>query len=428
MSIGLRARLGRLKNSDFVRYGALVFMAQNSVNVMNFLYHVLVSRRIGVAAYGSLNALVAGFTVLSAPALILTTVLVKYAAEMRAEGNGALLRALTHRTIASLGIATAAVAAAGMLLAPLAAGYLHIADLAPVRLMLLILALNIFLPVRGLLQGSEDFRSFSFSLTVEALIKVALALVFTGLGYGLTGALAGWAIGTLGSSIYTGLAVWWPQRAAAPDDAIAFDLRRLLRTSANVTVTTLVITSLGFSDVVIVKHFFDPSAAGLYGAVSLAGKMLFFLVNFVPAVLLPRAANLAREGRPTEKILLQAVAVVALLAGVGVVVYARVPALVVGTLAGAAFTPAAPLLVPYGVAVLLLCLVNTLAYYRMGIHRFEFVPPLCAVAVAQLLGIVLFHQTLYTVVSIVIACNAAALATLAFGLRLPQRQRVPAAL
>ena len=104
----------RLARSDFVRYGAVVFVAQLGANVLNFLFHVLVSRRVGVAPYGELNALLAGLTILSVPALILTTIVVKYAAEFHAVDDVPRLRALALRVGTRLGLAA-------LLLVPLAA-------------------------------------------------------------------------------------------------------------------------------------------------------------------------------------------------------------------------------------------------------------------------------------------------------------------
>ena len=96
-------RLRRLARDDLIRHGALVLVSQTAVNVLSFVFQALVSRRIGVEAYGSLNALLAGFTVLTVPTLVLTTIVVKYAAEFRAVGDVARLRALTRYVATSLG-------------------------------------------------------------------------------------------------------------------------------------------------------------------------------------------------------------------------------------------------------------------------------------------------------------------------------------
>jgi O-antigen/teichoic acid export membrane protein len=96
--------LRRLARNDLIRHGALVLVSQTAVNILSFAFHVLVSRRLGVEAYGSLNALLAGFILLTIPATILTTIVAKYAAEYRAAGDTARLRALSSRVATSLGL------------------------------------------------------------------------------------------------------------------------------------------------------------------------------------------------------------------------------------------------------------------------------------------------------------------------------------
>jgi O-antigen/teichoic acid export membrane protein len=389
-------RLRRLARDDLIRHGALVLVSQTAVNVLSFVFHALVSRRIGVEAYGSLNALLAGFTVLTVPTLVLTTIVVKYAAEFRAVGDVARLRALTRYVATSLGTVALGVMVIGAALSPAIGAYLRIGDLAAVILAVVILALNVVLPVlRGVFQGVEDFRAFSISAVLETVVKVALAFVFTGFGWGVEGALGAWAAGTAVSLLWTGAALWTRYRGA-PKAELSLDFVRLARTSGGVTIAMLSVTSLGFSDVVIVKHVFSDQQAGLYSAMSLAGKMLFWLVAFVPTVVLPRAVNLTT-------------AVLAVLTSVGLGVFSVAPAFVIGTLTGTAYVAVAPLLFTYGVASTLLAVLNTVVLYKIGIHRFGFIAPLAIVALAELVAIGIFHDAVIEVLRILIVADATAL-------------------
>jgi O-antigen/teichoic acid export membrane protein len=416
---GSAAGWRRLANSEFVRHGALIFASTSLVNVLSFAFHVLVSRRLGVAAYGSLNALLAGLTIFAVPSLILATIVVKYAAEFRALGDARRLRALTVRVATGLSAVALGVALAGAAASPLIGAFLHVSDLGAIVLTIAMLALNLVLPaLRGILQGIEDFRAFAISAVVEAAVKIVLAVGLTAIGWGLRGALAAWLFGTLVAFGYTGLTLWLRYRGIAPV-SLLLDFARLVRTSAGVAVAMFCVTSLTYVDVIVVKHVFDAETAGLYGATALAGKMLFYLVGFVPAVLLPRAANLALSGKPVLPVLLQALGMVAVLAGGGLFLYASVPALVVSALAGGAFVAAAPLLFPYGVAATLLAALNTVVLFKLGIHRFDFVVPLAAIALLELIAIALFHDTPQRVIQILIVANACGLLAVLYRVAAP---------
>jgi O-antigen/teichoic acid export membrane protein len=400
--------LRRLLADDAVRQGAMVFVSQGLVNVLNLAFHVLVSRRLGVTAYGTLNALIAGFTVLTVPSAIATTVVVKYAAEFRALGDLRRLRALTFGIFKVFGYAALGVLALGTLLSPLVAGFFRIDGVAPVVLTVAALALNVLLPVlRGIFQGVEDFRAFAISVLMEAGAKFALAFAFTSWGFGIDGALVAWLLGALASLVWTA-AVLVNRYRLETTLPLRFDYERLARTSVAVALMTLCVASLGYSDIVIVKHFFDARTAGLYAAAALAGKILFWLVAFVPTILLPRAIRRAATGTPVFGVLLQAMAVIAAFAGGGLLLFALAAPAVVGALSGAAYLDAAPLLFPYGVAATLLAVLNTVAVYKIGIHRFGFVIPLAAVALIELIALALFHATVYQVIRIVILGAGAA--------------------
>lgn len=404
-------RWRRLANNELIRHGALVFISTMLVNVLSFAFHVLVSRRLGVATYGSLNALLAGLAILAVPSLILTTIVVKYAAEFRALGDLMRLRALTLRVAVGLSAIALVVALACAIATPLISAFLHVSDTAAIALAISILALNFVLPaLRGILQGVEDFRAFAISAVIEAAVKVALAIGLTALGWGLAGALEAWLIGSVVAFAYTGAVLWLRYRGVGAC-SLHLDYARLARTSANVAVALFCVTSLSFVDVIIVKHAFDAQTAGLYGATALAGKMLFYLVSFVPAVLLPRAVTLAMGGKPVLPVLLQALAMVGFLAGCGLFLFASIPTLIVTVLAGGAFAGAAPLLFSYGVAATLLAALNTAVLFKLGIHRFDFVAPLAAIAILELVALAFFHDTPQRVIGTLIAANACALVT-----------------
>ena len=152
--------LRRLARSDFVRYGAIVFVAQSGANALNFLFHVLISRRIGVAPYGELNALLAGLTILSVPSTILTTIVVKYAAEFRAVEDLPRLRALTLRTARTLGLAALAIVPVAALFAGPIASFLNMSSRGDVVLTAAIVAITLVLPpLRGVCKAPSAFAN-----------------------------------------------------------------------------------------------------------------------------------------------------------------------------------------------------------------------------------------------------------------------------
>jgi O-antigen/teichoic acid export membrane protein len=272
-----------------------------------------------------------------------------------------------------------------------------------------ILAVNMLLPgVRGVLQGVEDFRRYSLAIVIEGLGKVALSVGLVYRGYGVLGAVGGYALASGIGLLYAVVAVrtnWW-----APTAPLRLDLRRLIQTTGGIALSTLSITTLGFADVVLVKHFFDTHTAGIYGAISLAGKVLLFAAGFIPTIVLPKATRRASLGASPLPILLQAACASIAISAACLVLFVTVPHVIVRAMTGVAFAAAAPYVFPYGVAMTLLGTTALVATYKIGLHRFDFVVPLAVVTLAEIVAMNILHSSLMQIIRILLVGHALALA------------------
>ncbi|MEO6990753.1 MAG: hypothetical protein ABI346_03605 [Candidatus Baltobacteraceae bacterium] len=385
-----------------------MFASTIVVNAFNYVYHFVMSRRLGVVDYGALASIFAGLVIASVPAAILTMVAVKYAAEFNAAGDRARLRALGLRVLqvtAVFGVAAllATIAFAGPL-----ARYLNIAEPRAIAAGGAALAVGLITPVlRGVVQGAQDFRRLAISTALEAASKLLFGLGFVFAGFGLVGAILGYAVGSLVSLIYTIIVV--RGYASVPAPRLSIDLRRLSATTRGIAFATFAFTSLSFADVVLVKHFFSPHLAGLYGAISLVGKVLLFVVGFVPTIVLPKATTRAANGEPPLPILLQAGSAIVVLLGLGLGALYVAPALALRVMAGSAFVGAASYVFPYGVAMTLLAATGMVMSYKVGLHRFDFVVPLGFAAIGEIVAIQFVHARIDQVINVLIIGHAFAL-------------------
>ncbi len=406
----LRVRAQHLAASDFLRHSAVVFAASMLINMLGYAFHFAISRRVGVVAYGALSALNAGYMIALAVAGIATTIVVKYAAELRTQPDAAArLTAFVRRVAGLCAVASCACIAGGLLaLRPIAA-FLHVSDLHAVAFTIVIVGLTLSgSPLRAVFQGVEAFITFSWLALLESLVKACAGISLVYAGFGLAGAFGGWLGGTALSLVIT--AVVLARHFHAPQQVpLALDARRLIGTTANVAAATMLLGIIGYVDVLLVKHYVDPTTAGLYGALALSGKILLFLVAFVPTIVLPKATRLALGGRSSLPVLVQAGVVTVGMSVVGLCVYAIVPSAIVTTLAGRSFAGAAPYVFSYGVAMVLLAMLNVVVVYKIGIHRFDFIVPLGIVAVGEIVGIAFHHRTVGDVITVLIGVNAFAL-------------------
>jgi hypothetical protein len=208
--------------------------------------------------------------------------------------------------------------------------------------------------------------------------------------------------------------------------AVPFDRTRLYETAAGAAASSGAITVLAYADVLLVKHFFAPETAGLFGVISLIGKMIFLAVGFVPVVILPKATEVAAQGRNPGPLLLQAGAIMAsIAAGALGCVFFFGPA-IVAIVSGGAYLAASRYLFAYTAAMSLLSAANIVITFKVGLHRFDFVIPTLLVVCGELAGISLFHDSLQQVVTIVLAGHALAFLGSLYRLTAPpSRKRRP---
>lgn len=423
-ALDLRARVAqpirKAIRSDFVRHGALVFGATMLGNVLNYVFNFAISRRLGVEGFATLSSLMSVLMIVSIPATVLNLIVVKYTAEFHAAGDAAKLGRFARKLLAFTGFASAAIFLIGLLLTGVVADFLRIPNDGALILCAAVVALGFTMPsARGILQGEQNFKAFSISTTIEILLKVSLGVSFVYAGFGVIGAMFGWLIGTSISLIYTTWAVRIHRNAELPGLRLRLDLTRLVTTSVGIALSTGTLTVLSFIDVVLVKHYFSAHDAGYYAAVNLTGKIVLFVANFLPLIVLPKAIAKARNGESPFALLAQATVGTFLMCGATLAVFGLMPARVIALVAGHQFAPAAQYVFQYDAAMAMLAFVTLLMNYKIALHRFDFLAPVILVVAGEITMISLFHHTLRDVIDILTVGNAIAIAACCYRIAAP---------
>ncbi|MFY9632485.1 MAG: hypothetical protein WAJ94_12845 [Candidatus Cybelea sp.] len=416
----LRRGFERLRASAIVKQSLLVFSAGMVVNICGFIAHAIASRQLGVTEYGGLYALINAALIASLPAAFVAPVVAQLAAEFRALHDDGHLRGLTDSIaggFAKLGALYLIVATIGAV--PFA-HFLHV-PVWSVPFVGLLAGVTLFVnALRAIAQGTQDFVGYGFSNAAEGIAKVIGISLLIGLGLRLGGGVAGFALGPACALIYLGMRLKRRYAVSEPR-AVRYDWQRILNAGAGAAAATIAIALMGSADVILVKHYFAPHEAGLYAAASLGGKMLLYLVGFVPTVLLPQAADRHARGARTREVLAGSLTMLVTVALCGIFVFYFFGLDVLHALVGHAYDAAAPLLVRYGLAMVLLALTNSLTYYGIATHRLGFTVPLFVCTLGTLSAIIAVHPSLNAVVEIMVLGNFAAALAVTVALFLQRR-------
>jgi O-antigen/teichoic acid export membrane protein len=275
--------------------GSFVLLSGSGLTTaINFAYNIAVARFLGPAGFGHATAVYTLLTLMSALTLSFQIISAKVVAQQSSlEGKSAVYRDF-HRGAWGCGIFVALLL---LLFQTAISNYLNLPS--PVLIVLLAIGTAFYVPLgsrRGYIQGAYGFRRLATNLVVEGAVRLGGSLLLILFGLGVPGVIAANA-----AAVAVAYLAAVPERAAL----IANPLRlrdALLETSQAVVFFSGQVL-INNCDIVLVKHFFLPKAAGLYAAVAMVGRVVFAFSSAVVNSMFPLVAGTRDEERRDLKLI-----------------------------------------------------------------------------------------------------------------------------
>jgi len=260
----------------------IMLLGSVMVSLFNFGYNVAVARMLGPAAFGHVAAAGTVLMIVSAVTLSFQLVCTKVIARSETVTDKATVYAALRRKSWIVGL----VIGSGLILtSTLISQYLNLPS--PWVVILLAFGLTVYIPLgvkRGGFQGTCKFRSLSFNLILETVVKLIGAIIFIEMGYGVNGAVVAVSLSVL-------LAYLFP---AVPSELTVehrTDVRASLREGLQAIVFFAGQVIINNIDILLVKHFFNNDQAGLYAAIALVGRVLYLASWSVVSAMFPVSAG-----------------------------------------------------------------------------------------------------------------------------------------
>jgi O-antigen/teichoic acid export membrane protein len=380
----------------------VVALATIVMNGSGYVFNVACIRYLGSRIYGDVAAVLALAALVALPLGSLQIMLAREVAQVPVLQVGGLLRRWTFRaTLAAL----AALALGMVLLAPIQDA-LSIESRAVLAIgiagvVFAVLGAVLF----GVLQGVFRFGSLALIYGLGGLAKPILVVPALVLGFGAVGALT---VNTVAGLLAILLGVWALRDLWSPGadgETPPHDARQMVI----MLVGSLAFASLTNADILLANYFLDDASAGVYAAAALVGKAVLFLPAAVVTVLLPKAAGREAVGRTSQGILMASAAVTLALTLAATGVLALVPERTLVLAFGGEFRESTALLGWFGLAMTAAALVNVYlsVYFAQRDARFPLV--VLAAAVAQVVGVSLFHGGPLSIVLVTLVCAGSVL-------------------
>jgi O-antigen/teichoic acid export membrane protein len=404
---------------------ALVIGGAAIGNIFSYVFHFVLSRRLGPANYGTLVTLMAIAGMLSVIGLSLGTVAMQETAKLwTAHADRAI--APFVRSAGRFVFIIALLCAVGLVLVswPLGA-YVHVTQQLLWVLLALYVAIGMFAGfVRGAAQGAHRFGIFAASFVSEGAVKVLVALWLVALGFGVAGALGGLIASALVAVAVATLALTMHAGRAGLGEG---ERLRLGGAALRVFAVTAASNVLLFIDMLFAKHHFSGETAGWFGAAGTVARTLPFGVGFVALILMPKAAAAWHTSRDSlGRVLLAAGAIAAIGIAAGFALITLLPAPIINITYGPSFAGAVPLLRFYAIDEALFAFWSIALAYLIAVARYEVFAVLVGAAVVEAVAMALLGSTPTRLLTIAIIANAA-LVPLIWGLALQTLRALPQA-
>ena len=319
--------------------GSVVLLSGSGfVTGIKIAYNIAVARFLGPTGFGHATAVYTLLTLISAVTLSFQIVCAKVVAQQSTlEGKSAVYRRF-ERSAWAAGIA---VALGLPLFQTQIADYLNLPT--PLLVVLLAIGAAFYVPLgsrRGYIQGAYGFHRLAINLVVEGLARLGGSLLLIALGYGVRGVIAA-------NAAAVALAYFAAASKLAPRVPSDVRLPHAFHEALQAIIFFVGQVLINNCDIVLVKHFFPATEAGLYAAVALVGRVIFAFSSAVVNSMFPIVAGTREKERKGHGVLATSLLLVAAIGSVLALGLRLTPAWIWTTFFGSQFSIAGKYGLPY---------------------------------------------------------------------------------
>src|SRR5215469_3876494 len=283
---------------------AVMLLSSMFVGCMNLVYNFAVAHNLGAERYGHASVVYTLLMLLSSITLSFQLLCSKFVARSDSSVEKIAIYHLLHRWSWICGVLVRALLA---LASGAISGYLNLPSS---RLIWLLGAAIVFyVPLgtrRGFMQGTYAFRRLAVNFALEVTVKLvgALALITPFAVPGVVIAIA--------ASVMVAYFAGIPQQSIpqVPGATLRSGVGEGVQ-AATFFIGQVIINNV---DIVLVKHFFDATQAGVYAAIALVGRVVYMLSWSVVSSMFPFSAGIRPDDRGGHTVLTTALALVAIIA------------------------------------------------------------------------------------------------------------------
>jgi len=367
-------------------------------SVFSYLLQFFMGRMLSIEDFGSFNALLSLSYLVTVPAGVINTSIVKKVSEILGQRDFKRLTSLFWKLLLISFVLGLVFFSLIFLFKSIISQNLKVYNVAAVVWFGVTILLGFVRIVsRAYLQGLLRYKAFSFLNGAGGIIRFVFPALFVWFGFKLTGTFIGLAISGLGVVVLAFLLLK-KNLTKFENYRSDGDIKNIVVFSIPVTFMSMGMMLINNVDMLMVKNFFDPKTSGYYAGVVTLGKILLFGAGTVYIIMFPRISSLFSKGGDYLSTFYNFLALQLLLILGGVGVFALFPRLITLLFFGKRFSASIEYLPLFSIFIGLYVFAQFMIMFFMAINKTRISLIFFPVVLLQIVLIYFFHENLYSVI------------------------------
>lgn len=389
----------RLIKHELITGSIYIFIGIMIASFLNFLLNLFLARNLTPSDYGIYASLLSLLALVGIPAQSLTTTIVRFVADYFAKNKIETAADLYIKMYKLVFCVALFILTIFFIFSFPIKSFLNIENSLYIIFIGIIAAFSYLGIVNAaFLQGMFKFPYLSFSNVVGSFTRMIFGIFLIFLGLRVFGAL--WAV-FLASTVVLIIQLFPLKFLLNKKTSIASKVsnREVINYALPTSVAVLSLSSFISIDVILVKHFFEPHVAGLYGGLSLLGKVIFYFTGPISSVMFPLLIKRHNLGQNFKNLFYLSIILVSLPSIAITLFYFMFPNFSINFfLAGRDYLEVAGYLGMFGIFTTLFSILNIFVNFFLSLKKTIISFFTLSAAILQITLIYIFHDNFYQII------------------------------
>ena len=389
--------------SKFLRHelvsGSLyVFIGTTLSSVLAFFLNLFFARNLSYSEYGVYASLVSLLTLFVIPTQSLAAIVVRYATGFFAKNEVNKAGALYVKSFKYLIFFSVAFNIAFILFSPLITNFLKIQNVGLILLVGASVAIFYIATLNlAFIQSLLRFKLLGVIYTIAGVGKLIAGVSLVLMGFNVYGAILATFIFSFLDFIFS----LFPLRKVIKNagENAGIGIKAFSSYAIPTSVAVLSLSSFISTDVLLVKHFFGPVETGLYGGLSLIGKVIFYFTGPIAVAMFPLIVKRHEINKKYNGLFYLSILLVLSPSVIITFFYFLFPQFIIKLfLGGGAYLTMAPYLGLFGVFLTLFSVNNLFVSFFLSIKKTGIAKVVFLAAIVQITAIFIFYSNFLQII------------------------------